>query len=479
MYTMLSNTSLKTICIGCISILFTACMPPLVEKKAKDTLSASYNGSQDSTNIAETNWQTYFDDPYLDWLISKALLNNQDLNILKQQISIAKNQVRSRKGDYLPFVDVGIVAGVDKVGQYTRTGAVDENLDIREGKKIPSPLTNLALMGEVSWEVDIWRKLRNAKKAALMKYLATLEGKNFMVTNLVAEIAGSYYELLALDRQLEILKQNIEIQQNALNVVELQKVAGMVTELAVKRFHAEVSKNKSRLYYIEQEIIESENRINYLVGRFPQKVERNTENFHDLFPKASIVGLPSQLLENRADIRQAEQELAASKLDIKVAKANFYPTLNLTGAVGYEAFNTNYLLTTPTSTLYNLIGGLVAPVVNRNGIKAEYKNANSRQIQAAYEYERVILEAFTEVINQQAKITNLSLSYQFKQEQVDALNKSINISLNLFNQARADYVEVLLTQRDALEAKMEMVETKKEQLHAMVNMYQALGGGWK
>lgn len=476
---MSKKTLLKSLYIGGISLLFTACMPSLVDKKVNNNLAASYNGSYDSTNSANLRWSDYFNDLYLDTLISTALANNQELNMLMQEISIAKNEVRARKGAYLPFVDLGARAGFDKVGEYTRTGAVDEALDIKSGKKIPSPLSNFMLSADVSWEVDIWKKLRNAKKASLMKYLATVEGKNFMVTNLIAEIADSYYELLALDRQLEILHQNITIQKNAIKIIELQKIAGMVTELAVRRFHAEVNKNESRVFYIEQEIIEAENKINYLVGRFPQQIERSTENFHDLFPEASFAGIPSQLLENRADIRRATQQLEASKLDVKVAKANFYPTFNITGAVGYEAFNTKYLLATPTSTLYNLVGGLVAPLINRNEIKAAYYSANSKQIQAAFEYEKTILAAYTEVVNHQNKIKNLASSYEFKEKQVDALNKSISISLNLFNQARADYVEVLLTQRDALEARMELVETKKDQLHARVTMYQALGGGWK
>jgi multidrug efflux system outer membrane protein len=184
-------------------------------------------------------------------------------------------------------------------------------------------------------------------------------------------------------------------------------------------------------------------------------------------------------LQNRPDIRQAELQLAAARLDIKVARANFYPSLRITAGVGYNAFNAKYLVTSPQSLMYTLAGELVAPLVNRNAIKAYYYSATAKQIQAAYNYERTILNAYVEVANQVANINNLEQSYNLRTQQVQALTQSIEISTRLFRSARADYMEVLLTQRDAVEAKFELVETKMEQMHAMVSVYRALGGGWK
>ncbi len=299
-----------------------------------------------------------------------------------------------------------------------------------------------------------------------------------MVTRLIAEIANSYYELMALDNQLEILKQNIEIQQNALEIVKLEKISAKVTELAVRRFEAEVLKNQSRQFYIIQQITVTENRINFLVGRFPQTIARNSKNFATQKPDTIHAGIPSQLLENRPDIRQAEAQLAAARLDIQVARAEFYPSLMITAGAGYQAFNPQYLIKTPESLLYSLGGNLVAPLINRNAIKANYYSANSKQIQAVYNYERTILGAHIEVANQLSNISNLEKSYALKASQVEALTSSIDISTRLFKSARADYMEVLLTQRDALESKFDLVETKKQQMNAMVNIYQALGGGW-
>lgn len=480
--TMNNKRILNRLGISCIFLLAAACsLPPsLVQRKENKSTPAGYsNGSQDTTNTATIKWKTFFTDPYLTALIDTALKNNQELNITLQEINIAKNEVRARKGEYLPFVGIGAAAGVEKVGEYTAPGAVEQNLEIKPGKRFPDPVPDFMIGANASWELDIWKKLRNAKKSAVLRYLSSSEGKNFMVTNLIAEIATSYYELMALDNQLDILKKNIEIQKNALEIVKLEKQAAKVTELAVRKFEAEVLKNQSHQYDIMQDIIVTENRINFLVGRFPQQVLRNSQAFTSLVPDSIHAGIPSQLLQNRPDIKQAELELAAAKLDVKAAKANFYPSLRITAGIGYQAFEPKYLLTTPESMLYTLAGDIMAPLVNRNAIKAYYYSASSRQIQAVYNYERTILNAYIEVVNQLSNISNLEKSYDLKSKQVEALTQSINISTGLFKSARADYMEVLLTQRDALESRFELIETKKQQMNAMVNVYQALGGGWK
>lgn len=475
---MIKRIVYQCLALAAIALSFSACSPAIVQKISNTTMSASYNDAQDTVNTAKIRWKDFFTDPYLNALIDTALENNQELNITLQEIQIAKNEIRIRKGEYLPFVHLQGGAGVEKVGRYTHQGASDAATEFEPGKVMPEPLQDYLLGAFASWEVDIWHKLRNAKTSAMLRYLATAEGRNFMVTNLVAEIANAYYELMALDNQLEILKSNIRIQENALEIVKLQKSAARATELAVRKFEAEVFKNQSRQYYIQQSIIETENRINFLAGRYPQPVSRNVQGFTDLIPEEIYAGLPSQLLENRPDIKQAELELAAARLDIKVAKAEFYPSLGITAGIGFRAFNPKYLVQMPESMLYSLAGDLVSPLINRNAIKANYFSANARQIQAVYNYERTILGAYIEVANQLSNITNLKKSYELEAKQVQALNESITISNGLFKSARADYMEVLMTQRDALESEFELIETKKRQMNAMVNIYQALGGGW-
>lgn len=466
--------------IAGLLITLSACKnPALISKTENRTVPASFGNESSTAATSLSNWRTFFQDPYLAALIDTALKHNQELNITLQEVQIARNEVRARKGEYLPFVGIEGGAAVDKTARYTNIGAMEHQTEIAPGKEMPEPLPDFRLAARASWELDIWRRLRNAKKAAYNRFLSGVEGKNFMVTNLVAEIARSYYELLALDNQLAIISQNIEIQENALKIVKLQKEAAKVTELAVRRFEAQVLQTKSMQYGIRQKITETENQINYLVGRYPQPVARSAGAFSELTPQAIASGIPSQLLENRPDIRQAELDLAAAKLDVKVARARFYPSLSIDARVGLQAFNTSYFLKTPESLLYSLAGQLAAPLINRNAIKAAYYTANAKQIQAVYHYEQTILNAYIEVVNQLAKINNLGSSYELKAQQVQALSESVNISNSLFRSARADYMEVLLTQRDALESKFELVETKMQQLNTSVNIYRALGGGWQ
>ncbi len=463
-----------------VSLLFSACTAPsVVQKTENKKVPGSYNNNaQDSTNTSKVKWQKYFTDPFLNSLIDSALKNNQELNITLQEIEIARNEVRARKGEYLPTIGLGAGAAVDKTGRYTSKGSSEANIDIKPGTATPDPLPNYMLGAYANWEVDIWSKLRNAKKAAFNRYMSTASGKNFLVTNLIAEIANSYYELLALDNQLDIIKQNIDIQSNALEIVRLEKASGRVTELAVKRFEAQVLNTRSLQFEIQQKIVETENRINFLIGRSPQAIERNAAAFNNLVPNSIYAGIPAQLLDNRPDVKQAELALTAAKLDVKSAKARFYPSLAITAGVGFQAFDAGYLIKAPESLLYSLAGDLTAPLINRNGIKAAYYSANAKQIQAVYNYERAILKAYIEVVNQLSNINNLNKTYDLKLQEVDALNQSVIISNNLFRSARADYMEVLLTQRDALEARFDLIDTKKQQMNAMVNIYRALGGGW-
>ncbi|MEA5429144.1 TolC family protein [Arcicella lustrica] len=469
-------------CLGffVLALSVSACVVPvnIVEKKESKYVPERFNNAQDSTNTAKTVWKSYFTDPYLSALIDTALHNNQELNITLQEIEISQNEISARKGEYLPFVNLGGGAGVEKTSRYTSQGASDEISEIKPGKATPSILPNTYLGAFASWEVDIWHKLRNARKVAVSNYLASVEGKNFLVTNLVSEIANSYYELMALDNQLDIIQKNIDILNNALTIIKLEKEAAKVSELAVRRFEAEVFKTKSLQYKIQQHIVETENRINFLVGRFPQHVQRNSEHFSELIPSKMYAGVPSQLLENRPDIRQAEFKLGAAKLDISVAKANFYPSLGLSASLGLRSFNPIYLASIPQTLMSSLAGDLAGPLINKNAITATYKNANAKQIQAVYNFERTILNAYIEVANQLSNIDNLEKNYTMKNNQVQALTQSTAISLKLFKSARADYMEVLLTQRDVLESRMELIETRMQQMNALVNTYRALGGGW-
>ena len=419
----------------------------------------------------------FYADPYLSGLIAQALVGNQELRILSEEIRIASNEAYSRSGEYRPFVSLGATAGLDKVGQHTREGAVEENLPVAPGQPFPDPLGDFLVAADVSWEIDIWNRLRNAQRAAAVRYLATAEGRNYTVTRLVAEIAENYYRLQALDTELEILQMTIDLQRQSLRIAVAKKEAGRGTELAVQRFAAEVQRNSADVGLVRQEIVETENRINFLVGRYPQPIERPVGGFLNLHLSTLSSGVPSELLQNRADIRQAQREIAAAGLDVQVAKARFYPSLSLTAGLGWNAFSTGYLFRTPESLIYSVAGGVVGPLINRRAIQADYRTANARQLQAVYEYQQTVLEAHIEVVDRLTRVENLRRSLVAKRRQLESLERSVDVAQRLFQNARAEYVEVLLAQRELMDAGREIVDLKSEQLSAIVNAYQALGGG--
>jgi multidrug efflux system outer membrane protein len=467
--------------VTCACALLFACAPSLkdnppreAQTKVPDSFGKASSGGDTKVRTTKgRDWSGYFSDPKLRALINTALKNNQELNIQLQEIIIAKNEVRALKGEYQPRLDAGAGVGVEKVGRDTSQGVSDE------AHGVPEHLGNFEFGLRASWEIDIWKRLRNSSKAAALRYLSTAWGRNFIVTEIVAEIARSYYELVALDNQLEVLEKNIALQKNALEIMRLQKEAGRVTELAVQRFEAEVLKNSSREFELKQEQTRTENRINFLLGRYPAPIARTEKKLRDIEPRILEAGVPSDLLENRPDLRQAELELEASKLDVKVARARFYPALSVEAGVGYQTYNAGHLFFTPESLAYNAAGNLTAPLLNRAGIKAAYRSANARQLKAVYNYERALVRAFSDVANELSAVKNYERSFEFETKQVENLVSAIEVSSVLFQSARADYMEVLLTRRDSLEAEMDLIDTRLRQLKATVDLYQALGGGWK
>ncbi|UTF88874.1 TolC family protein [Elizabethkingia anophelis] len=483
---MMENLKTKSIISAvAVSLVLASCKAPMVtvvKDEVKSNLPQNFNQqeTEDSgNNSGTTPWRQFFTDPNLVSLIETALKNNQDLLITFQQIEIAKSGVLAKKGMLNPTVSAGVNAGLKKAGRYTSEGAGDATTEIEPGRKMPDPLGNFAGGITASWEVDIWKKLRTEKESAIAHYLSTVEGKNFVLSSLIEEVADSYYELLALDNQLDITREYIKLQERALEISKIQKQASATTELAVKKFEAELAKSRASEYTIRQDITEKENEINALLGRYPQAIVRTKESFMSTIPQTVYTGIPSQLLANRPDIKQAELELKAAKLDVQAARKEFYPSLNISAALGLEAFKPSYLVKMPESIAYNLVGELAGPLINKSAIKANFQAADARQIQALYEYDKTILNAYLDVANLMSQVKNIDEFYKLKSQENHALEEATGIANQLFKNSRADYLEVLLNQRDALDAKLELIDAKQQQLSTVVDIYKSLGGGWK
>lgn len=487
----ISSWIVRTFACSMVLVLPSCQIPCLRQPDAAPPIPAGFEGANNSgadqpasfreansvENSALLGVDEFFGDPALTELIGQALAGNRELKILNEEVQIARNEILFRRGAYLPFVNYGSRVSVEKNSQYTPLGAAEEQLLYPGEHHFPDPVPDFMQSLNLFWQLDIWRELRNARDAAAQRYVAACERRNAFVTRMVADVAEDYYRLMALDKRLENLDQTTRLQEQSLEIAKSRKEAGRDTELAVQRFLAEVRKNKSEILIVRQEIVEAENRINLLLNRFPQPVEFSSEEFLELNLRALSVGIPSQLLQNRPDVRQAERELAAAGLDVKVARAHFYPRLDISAGIGLEAFNPKYLFSTPESLIYHAAADLVGPLINKKAIQAEYMSANARQLQAVYNYQRVVLTAYTDVVNYVSKADNYSRSIRIKKQQLESLEASVDAAGKLFQNARAEYVEVLLAQRDLRDARMVLIDTKNEQLSAIVNAYQALGGG--
>lgn len=467
----------RAVACGILLMVLPACgIPNLRRPEPGPILPVDYQGATSSENSGQLGIEEFYNDPILIGLIEKALIDNRELKVLNEEVQIAGNEVLARSGAYLPFISVAAGTGLNRVSRFTLEGAgllVDPYLP---GKFFPNPFGTYGGGINLSWQLDIYRQLRNARDAAGQRYLVAAERRNYFVTTLVAEIAENFYKLMSLDKRLENLDQIIELQARSLEIAKARKEAARSTELGVLRFQAELQKNYSDKLIINQGIIEGENRINFLTNRYPQRVERMSADFYNLNIHPLSVGLPSQLLQNRPDIRKAERELTAAGLDVKVARANFFPQLVLSGGVALQSLILTHLFE-PQAVLGDIAGGLVGPLVNKRAIRAQYLTANARQLQSVYNYQRVILDAFTEVINRVNMVENYSKSIDIKKQQLISLEASVQYADDLFQNARIEYIDVLFAQRDLRDARVVLIETKTQQLAAIVNTYQALGGG--
>lgn len=433
----------------------------------------------DSSNIANIKWRQYFSDSTLLHLIDTALANNIDLQIAFQRIEASRSFVRASTGAMLPQVSFSSTAGINRYGLYTTNGAGNAGTEIAPGKPTPKNLPDYNLGLVSSWEVDIWGKLRNQRKSAAAKYLSTVEGTNFVVTSLIADVASAYYELLALDNELDIIRQTTKKNAEAIELITIQKEAGRANELAVQQLKAQLLSSQAMEKEKLQQVEESENGINILLGRFPQPIQRNKEMLLNEPSHQIAAGVPVQLLLNRPDIREAELQVKASQFDLKAARAAFFPSLNISTSLEVNAFNLSYLFKLPASLAYSALGGITSPLINMSALKAEFSIAKASQLEAMYTYQMAILNGYVEVANKLSNIKYLKEISSLKKQECEAINRSIETSIDLFKTGKVTYLDVLIAQQNALGANLEMISTYKQQRIASVGIYKALGGGWR
>jgi NodT family efflux transporter outer membrane factor (OMF) lipoprotein len=449
----------------------------------KPSLPRSYINNKDSGRVELSNYKTFFQDSVLISIIDTALYHNFDLLMALQKIQIAGSQLRFTKGILLPDLSFNASSGVRKFGDYTMDGVgnydTQFSTNINEKQQIPNPLPDYYIGLQSTWEIDLWGKLRNKKKAAVARFIASDHGKNLVLTTLISDIASAYYDLLALETEKIIVLENIKLQQDALDIVNLQKQAGKANQLGVELLSAQLLNSKNFELDLRQKIQLTENNLNFLKGGFPTLIPRDSGFItRPLLPKIKS-GIPSELLDNRPDIKQAEFEMKAANSDVLSAKAAFYPSFNISGAVGYQAFNALLLLETPASLVYNIAGGLAAPLLNRRNIKAQLLSSETSYKLSYVNYHKTIVNGFYEVYNSMLRLQVNEEMFALKSQEVSVLKQSINTSQELFKTGRANYLEIITAQKNALQSQLELVALKKRQFLFSIDLYRSLGGGWK
>lgn len=456
-----------------------SCTSPslLVQIKEQPIVPNSFSNTATSPKIDSINWKEISDDTILRSLIDTALKNNNGIQIAYQKIEIARSQRQFTKGSLLPQVGFGRSTSIRKFGLYTMDGAGNIVTEITPGKLIPIDLPDQYIGIQSSWEVDMRGRLKNLNKAALARYFESQEGYKFVRNSLATDIALSYFELLALDNELNIIRENAKKEKEALEYVKAQKEAGKINELAVQQFTAQYY----NLNIIEKEVLQNirkeENKLNFLLGRYPQKIDRNESSLYSTI-KMIDKSIPSTVLQNRADIKAAEWKIKAAKFDIRAAKAAFYPTFSLNMGFGFQSFDAKYLLRSPESITYNVASSVIAPLVNKSAIKAQFNTAKSVQIESMYHYQQSILNAYVEVANDFADISHLEEIKAISEKKAMSYKQAVESSFDLYKAARVAYIDILLSQQSALQSNIELILIHKRSKIAMVKLYKNLGGQW-
>ena len=460
-------------------LLFSACS---MGKQAKNTITykelpSSYNDEKNES-ITRINRKDFLNDIVLANLIDTAFVYNIDLQMAFQKIEMAKSNLQFYKGKLSPEINVNLNGGVRRFGLYTMDGAGNNTTDITPNNRVPVNLPDIFTGFQANWELDFRGKLSNQKKAAYTKLLSTEEGIKYIKLNLVTEISKWYYELLALDIELEIVNETIQKQTEALEYVKAQKDAGKTNELAVLQFSSQLQTLLMLELETRQQITRTENGLNILVGRFPENIKRNKESLYQINTILNK-GLPSDLLYARPDIKAAELNVKAAQLDVKVAKLAFLPSFNITSNIGFQAFNSAYLLKTPESMAYNFLGGIVAPLINKSAIKANFNLSNANELEALYFYQQKIINGYVEVVNEYAELNNLSAIYTIAKNKNEKNNLAVDNALSLYKSARVPYLDVIIAQQNAIQSNLELINIAKRMKISTLNVYKSIGGGWE
>lgn len=442
---------------------------PETYRVAQDSL---FQLEENDESIARIPYTDFFNDPTLLALIKEGLNNNNNLQIALKQIDIASLAYNQSKWGNVPTVNLSLAnASINRPSDKSTNGMM-----MAGGKKY---VEDYATAVSISWEADIWGKIRGVKEMALASYLETQEAAKAVQTQLIAQISLGYYNLLMLDMQLDITEQNLELIDNTLNMIKVQQRLGLATTLSVQQQENTRDQILKTIPVIKQSIATQENGLSVLVGKMPDRVDRQQKLTEVQTPAYSAVGVPAEMLSYRPDVKSSELSVRQAFAGVHVSKTNMYPALSITAQGGLNAFKASNWFSIPGALFGTVAGSITQPIFNNKRLKTEYEQSKVRMEQAELGFKQTVLQAVGEVSDALAAIESLDEQEHITIGLVTRSQEAVESSSKLFKQDMATYLDVIMAQNNKLQAELDLATIKAQKLSAITTLYRSLGGGWQ
>ncbi|SEO85893.1 efflux transporter outer membrane subunit [Mucilaginibacter sp. OK283] len=436
--------------------------------------SATAITTADTSSIADIQWKNFFTDATLQKLIDSAIAKNYDMQIAVKNIDAAQLLFKQVKWNYVPEVALNVTASSSRPSDNSLNGLSIKQYGLST-KHIEDYSANLAL----SWEADIWGKIRNQSRQALAEYLQTAEAKKAIQTNIVANVSQGYYNLLMLDAQLDIAKKNVKLNDSTIRIIRLQYDAGQVTLLAVQQAEAQQQAAAQLVPQFERNVAVQENALSILAGKLPDAIERNGTLNDVKFPETLTAGVPSAIISRRPDIRTQELALTIANAKVGITKSEMYPALRITASGGVNSFKASNWFNIPAS-LFGIVGGsVVTPLLEHKQLSTTYKVAQIDREKTVLQFRQSVLNAVGEVSDALVKIEKLKQEQAIAANRVKTLQQATTNASMLFKNGLANYLEVITAQGNVLQGELALATIKRDELSATAELYRSLGGGWK
>lgn len=432
-----------------------------------------YTATADTASVANLEWKQFFNDPILQDLIEKGIKHNYDLQIALKQVAASQEKLKQAKYMQYPDVGFGVSGQISKPSKNSMNG---ESLNLFLGQ---SHVEDYNAAFNLSWEADIWGKIKNQQEVSRMQYLQTYEGSKAVQTQVVAAIAQGYYNLLMLDKQLGIAKSNLELSSNTLLITQKMWESGDTTSLGVQQSTAQKQATELLISQLEQNIAIQENALSILVGELPNKISRTIEMSDTSLPQNITAGLPAAMVSRRPDVRQQELALLQSNAMVGIAQANMYPSLKITANGGVNSFKFDNWFQIPASLFGSVLGGITQPIFQKRQLKTDLEVAKIQRERNVLSFRQSVLNAVGEVSDALVSNESLKVQEQKASEQATTLKDGIKSAQLLYKGGSANYLEVITAQGNSLQAELNLASIKRQRLSSIVDLYRALGGGWK